>query len=425
MKKKLTNELGLKILAVLLSFVVWLIVDNIHNPIIYKDFNNIPVRILNESVLDEQKKVYEVLDNSDVVTVKVKGPRTAVDLLNKEDIIAVADLKEISVVETVRIVASSSKNIAGLDEIEVIKSHENLKLSIEDEKKIQLPIQIGVTGNPKDGFLGGDVGISPNIVKLSGPESAISLIDSVKVIVDIGGMSSDVKTNSEIKLYDVEGKAIENNSIKKNISTVAVEATILATKIVPLKISLFGEPLSGYMVAGEMLYEPSSVVLAGSQRALDNISEVTIPENVLDISGISENYEAVLNVASYLSAGIILDERESDGNIRIIVPIEAIMETTVLINPERIEIAMMPEGFEGSIEIEDEIEVEVFGSKQDIDVLGKYIVAALDMSVLMANLEMEELVEGSYLGQLNLGLPEGVKVKEAVTVEIQVSELEE
>lgn len=83
MKKKLTANLGLKILAVLISVVIWFIVVNINDPVDKTVFRNVPVEILNADVITNEGKVYEVLDGSDTIDVTVLAKRSILDALGK------------------------------------------------------------------------------------------------------------------------------------------------------------------------------------------------------------------------------------------------------------------------------------------------------------------------------------------------------
>lgn len=67
MKKKLTDNLGLKIGSVLFAALLWLLVTNINNPATTRRVNNVRVTIINGEVLTSQGKIYEVLDDSDVL----------------------------------------------------------------------------------------------------------------------------------------------------------------------------------------------------------------------------------------------------------------------------------------------------------------------------------------------------------------------
>ena len=57
MEKKLINNLKLKILSVFIAFFVWLAVVNISNPDI-TGTQNVPLEVLNESVLTSSGKTY-------------------------------------------------------------------------------------------------------------------------------------------------------------------------------------------------------------------------------------------------------------------------------------------------------------------------------------------------------------------------------
>ena len=110
MKKKLTDNLGLKILAVVFSFIIWFIVVNINDPVDKTVFRNVPVEILNTDAVTSQGKVYEILNNTDVIDVTVWAKRSILDTLGKDNIIATADMQEINFMDTmVRIKLSTNK----------------------------------------------------------------------------------------------------------------------------------------------------------------------------------------------------------------------------------------------------------------------------------------------------------------------------
>ena len=170
MKKKLTNNLGLKILAVLFSVVIWFIVVNINDPVDKTVFRNVPVEILNAEAVTNQGKVYEILDDTDVIDVTVWAKRSILDALGKENVIATADMQEINFMDTmVRIKLSTNKYN---DKLENITSPtENMLISIEDMRRGQFLITTVATGEPAEGYILGNVNSDQNLVVISGPES--------------------------------------------------------------------------------------------------------------------------------------------------------------------------------------------------------------------------------------------------------------
>ena len=67
MKEILKNNLGLKLLAFLFASLLWLIVVNIDNPVVSKTFSGIPVIVEHSELLTEQKKTYQIVDDTQIV----------------------------------------------------------------------------------------------------------------------------------------------------------------------------------------------------------------------------------------------------------------------------------------------------------------------------------------------------------------------
>lgn len=296
----ITNNIGLKILAVIVSLGLWFVVNNINDPLEKMRFSNIPVEIINEDQITNSGKVYEVIDNTGVVTVEVRGKRSVLRYITKENIRAVADMEELTFMNTVGIEVSSTRNNS---ELEFKTNIDSVKLSIEDMKRIQMIINTSTSGDPAEGYIVGSVSPSQNIVRLSGPESLISQIDHVDAVASIDGYSSDINTNVELKLYDAQGNDIKSNSIKMNISTVNVAVTILATKEVPLEFSITDEPGHGYIANGMVVSVPGTVALAGRRSVLDAVTKISVSDSALSLAGETEDVTSIINIRKYLPAG--------------------------------------------------------------------------------------------------------------------------
>ena len=115
MKKKLTNNLGLKILALFFSVILWLIVVNINDPVVAMSFSGIEVEIRNADSITSQGKVYEILEGNTKIDVVVRAKRSIIDSLSKENIRAIADMEELTFMDTVGISLSTNKYNDKLD----------------------------------------------------------------------------------------------------------------------------------------------------------------------------------------------------------------------------------------------------------------------------------------------------------------------
>ena len=71
--KRLTNNMGLKLLSVLFSVVLWLVVVNIADPDATKTFS-IPVNIQNKEVIEQMGKVPDVIGDTDLSLIHISEP---------------------------------------------------------------------------------------------------------------------------------------------------------------------------------------------------------------------------------------------------------------------------------------------------------------------------------------------------------------
>ena len=95
MKKNMINKFTLKVLSLIIAILIWLLVRNVDDPIVVRTFYEIPVSIENASYLAENLEIPLLVDGKDTVKVRVKGARSVVSKLKKEDIKAVADMTQI------------------------------------------------------------------------------------------------------------------------------------------------------------------------------------------------------------------------------------------------------------------------------------------------------------------------------------------
>ena len=69
MKNKITTNLFLKVLSVIMAFLFWLVIINMIDPTVAKTFRDIPVEILNENVITSANQVFEV-ESGDTVMLR-------------------------------------------------------------------------------------------------------------------------------------------------------------------------------------------------------------------------------------------------------------------------------------------------------------------------------------------------------------------
>ena len=423
MKKKLTANLGLKILAVLFSVAIWFIVININDPVDKQVFRNIPVEILHEEAVINAGKVYEILDGTDVIDVTVWAKRSILDTLGEENIIATADMQEINFMDTmVRIKLSTNKYSNRLESIG--SSTENMLVSIEDLKREQFVISVAPIGEPAEGYIIGNISTDQNAVSVSGPESIVSQVDRAEVSVNAEGLTQDIRTNVSIRLYDKDNKPVEDVNLKKSLDQVLVTLEILETRRVPLGLTFTGEPADGYALTGVVESNPATVQIAGKGSTIRNISQIDIPDSVLDVTGCIGNLVETVELKQYLPDNVIIAEPDFNGKATITVHIEREITSRIAIDTNEVTIRGVPENMEARIESpEDIVNITVRGLSDHVSALNEAEIAArINLEEYMARNNITELEPGSYEMPLVLNLPEGIRQEEDVSVQVIISD---
>ena len=426
MGKKLTNNLGLKIGSVLFAAILWVLVTNINDPFTPIDFTDVPVKIKNAELITGQGKVYEVLDGSDVIdTVTIMVPRSLMSSMQgKENIEAIADMNNLTNLNTIHIEVRAIRNNDKVDSFQV--SSDTLKLNIEDKKNISIPLTPSTSGSLQEGYIVGNVTTDQNLVRISGPESVVSRIKTAEVNVSVTGFTSDIGTNAEIKLYDSKGAEVGKEKLTLNINNVGVKVEILATKSVPLRFAVSGTPAAGYRATGVVTADPASVLLAGKANILNNLSGIDIPDTEIDITGAREDVVSVIDVDKYIPASVNPADGEFDGNVTVTVNIEPEIVRTVGISEQDIVVENLPEGYKAEVSAyEEEFSLQIRGLAEDVNAVDiSQIRPVVDINALMESGELEEVQEGTYDVRLSLELPEGVELRDSVTVRLNIEETE-
>lgn len=426
MKNRLSRNWGLKIGSFLFAAILWLIVTNINDPVGTYKVYNVPVKIQNADLITNNGQVYEILDETDVIdTVTITAKRSVIDSLNENNVVAVADMNDLTSLNTISIRLSTNKYNDKLDSIE--GSIDSVRLNIENKKTKTLQLKTDTVGEVKEGYMLGEITTEQNLVEISGPESLVSQVKKAVVSVDISGFTNNIGTDSVVRLYDEEDKIIASNSIVKNISKVRVNVEILELKTVALHFSASGATASGYQATGEITADKDSIVIAGRAKVIDNISAVDIPETVLDITGARENVEVIVDVENYLPEGVILAESGFGGKVTATVMIEPTVEKTLTLRTEDIHIINMPEGYEGEIVGEEEqYEIVIVGLAANLsEVNAGTIQATVDMTAWMAEQGFEEISDEYYNVDVTYNLENNVSLKEDVIMKLRVTAMEE
>lgn len=421
MKKALTRNLGLKLASLVLAFVLWFLVAQIYDPKDTVTFNNIQVRLINTELLDEEGKVYEVLDNSNLVRVTVTGPQSIVKSeLRRSDIVAEADMSKLTDINTIAI-TYYCENVSN-DSVEIKGNHDSVRLSVEDKTSKWIKLESNTIGEVASGYMIGNVTLDQTNIEVTGPKSAISQVDHAGVDINVTDSSSSLSANVDIKLYDADDNELTLESVKKNVNSAHMTVEVLATKEVPVEIEYMGVPEDGYMATGEVESSVPTVRIAGTASALVGISAITVPEDRMNITGQSGDLVDIINLKEYLPSNVRLADKNFDGKITATVYIEPIVTKDLTIPADNISITGVPDDMEAEItSTAEEYNITVSGLSRDVSILrDSSVTGVLDLNQWMEDNGLEELTPGNYTIPVTFNLSEDITVDTDVNIHIRL-----
>ena len=422
-KNKLTDNLFLRILAVIVAVLVWIIVVNVSDPIIESTYSGVPVEILNGDLISKQNETYEILNGSNTISVTITAKRSINDLLGKENIKATADMQELDEENgTIRIRLETNKYN---DKIESIKSKTDVvEVEIEALSKRQFSITPVINGEPVEGYITGDVTLDQNVVTVQGPESVVSKIAYASVEASVAGMSGSISTTAVIRYYDEENNQVDASRLTGNINTVSIKVELLATKSLPLKFATTGTPADDYGRSGEITSDIEEVLVAGKLNTLVGLANISIPASAIDVEDKKESFTVTIDLNKYLPDNVRLADEDFDGKITVTVGI-APMETKIVAIPRsRFMITGLSDENQraGLTETEDTIAVTFKGMPADLEKLEtEGLIGTVAIGDYMEKRNMTTIKEGVYDIPVSFELPEGVfMADEDFTVECRI-----
>lgn len=409
MRETLKHNLGLKLLAFLFAFLLWLIVVNIDDPVMSKTFSGIPVTVEHSEVLTEQQKTYQILDNTQNVNVTVSAKRRTLNKISASDIVVTADIKEMYLDSQIPLEVTINGYEGNYES--AVTSPRNLQIQIEENVSKTIYITPVSTGQVRDGYILGNLQTDPETVTINGPESLVSKISKVVAEVDVSGLSADTELDSELILYDEDNNVIDQSRLANNLGNfgVKVSVTLYKTRTVPVHVDTSAiQVKEGYSIFSVKV-TPDEIEIAGASDALEAVESIEIPAEEFGGEEIDSRTEYNIDLTEYLPEDIQLADSmvntvivtvalEKDGTRNFELPIGSIT------------VKNLDDDLRMSYSKTDDLEVHVRGDEELLNDLDIEKIATIDLK--------EYTKAGTYTVPVQIELPEGCSQEGEVEVEI-------
>lgn len=402
MKEKLLNNLGLKVVSLVLAFVIWMAIVNISNPVVSGQPFTIPVDVRNEEILDNANLTYEIVEK-DSVTVNYQVNTRNSSLFRASDFSAYIDLKDYNdVTGAVPITIEVNKNKESLiRDGEVTAKPMVLHVKTEAMQNKKFDLKVNYVGEVEDGYASGITTLSSDYVVARGPESVIGQIASIGVEISREGANADLEGDVVPKCYDANDKELTDLGDKLTITpnTIHYNMAILKAKELTLNFEVKGTVAPGYRFTG-VDSDLKSVPVVATKSVLASVNALSIADDKLTIEGATADKVIHLDLNNYLPPSTAIVPN-AQSEVTVTLKVEPLTTKSYTLNLAELASRGTDPDYEYTFS-RDSVDVNIRGLKEDLD--------TLDVSDLNAVLDMTGLEPGTHPGKLAFEVGEEFEV---------------
>ena len=408
LKMSLTNNIGLKFLAVLIALVLWLAIVNVNDPEKTITVSNIPISVTNESAITSRDMVYNV-KSEQYLNITVSGKRSIVSNLSAEDFRATAYLKELSKVNSIP-VDVTTKNASLGRKITIVKqSAQTILVDVENvEEKDFTDLVVEYTGKVADGYVAGLSSMSTDEVTVKAPTSIIDKIKKVAVRCSLDGTNTNISKKCPVILYDKNDKEIKSDEIELSDKKIRVNVNVLRAKQVPISTinkDELGKPADGYVV-DDVILSSDSITVYGSEESLDSIESLDIQDDI-DVSDAKGDVTQNIDVTGKLPKGLSVS---GESTITVKVLIKKLITRTFEYDASEVSLN----------DLSSDLDVQLVTKKVKVTLQGEEeVISQLTKDDMAISADLGKVKEGTTTVHVDVAVPDNTTLMNNVTIKIK------
>ena len=408
LKMSLTNNIGLKFLAVLIALVLWLAIVNVNDPEKTITVSNIPISVTNESAITSRDMVYNV-KSEQYLNITVSGKRSIVSNLSAEDFRATASLKELSKVNSIPVDVTTKNASLGIKITIVKQSAQTILVDVENvEEKDFTDLVVEYTGKVADGYVAGLSSMSTDEVTVKAPTSIIDKIKKVAVRCSLDGTTTNISKKCPVILYDKNDKEIKSDEIELSDKKIRVNVNVLRAKQVPISTinkDELGKPADGYVV-DDVILSSDSITVYGSEESLDSIESLDIQDDI-DVSDAKGDVTQNIDVTGKLPKGLSVS---GESTITVKVLIKKLITRTFEYDASEVSLN----------DLSSNLDVQLVTKKVKVTLQGEEeVISQLTKDDIAISADLGKVKEGTTTVHVDVAVPDNTTLMNNVTIKIK------
>ncbi len=433
-KRWFTHNILLKLVALAMAVLTWLVFYSSEDPIIAAYFD-VPVEVVNLEEYNSQGHYIAFENESNlnnlVLEVSVKGRTSVIERLRTMEptsfIRAYVDVYEADESGVDRLMIhyeDISRDTSLRFEFNELKNKTYYDVVVDNRITKEIEVRYEITGTPEDGYMylkdDADIQISPEVITLTGPSNQLDKIEYGKVTIRVAGDSANVNKKGDIVLHEADGDVVKysRDVVRASISEASVFVPIYMKKTVRIQPHVLGEVPAGYEYGGDIALSRNEVEIFGPESEINRIKSIALPG--IDVSEMTKDYKETIDLQALL-------QELYKGEVRIVNEEEQTTELTFSIGRQEsrsYDIATSQISITGNQNdwnvafTTDVVKLEIVGLPKNYE--------GFDPSMLTLNISLKD--EDFMVGKHNVNVQvtglEKLNLKSPLTVELNFSKIE-
>ncbi len=345
LRRFITVSPGLKLTALLLSVLMWVMITESRDPVRKKELH-IPAQRVEWLGLDTLVSRNLTMVDGEIADILPDGVRVTVSMPNSryrdvhvESFTAYVDVSRMTQPgsQTAIVEVSLPDGVT-----RVGQTPDRITLDLDRVDKRSVPVSLIQTGALEDNLWMDAPTLSAASVSVEGAAQDVQRVAAAHVRLDLSTLKESLDMQSTLVLVDDRGGEVISESLKIG-ADVGLRVTVLPSKIVPIDLesALIGSPARGYVRKATDI-TARSVMVAAPQNVLDGITSIKMGHVLVEGKKASFQAEAQLEKP----AGAVYMEREQ---VQVSVSIDEEQERRVF-SDVRLRVIGLDDGFAASLD---------------------------------------------------------------------------
>lgn len=304
-KKWVWNNLGYKIAAIVLAFVLWLVILNVTDPDATKTITGLPVTIENEDTVLDGSRIYEIVSGK-TTSITITGARSIISSLSASDFIATADFSELSTSNSVSITVELTGDMSKYsNKVDITVKTSTMVIDIDEITTLKVPVEIIFSGTLDDDEFIDSYTVTPEYVTVTAPQSVLDTISAAQVYVDYGDIDGESSLRTDIIICNSAGAQVDLGTYGSvDYTTAIVDIGASYTKTVSIHMDDPADDTAEGYEFDSLSYSMTSVTIKGNKELISKISEIEIPSALLDLTDAASDVSITVSLSDYLPDGV-------------------------------------------------------------------------------------------------------------------------